>query len=261
MESRAWQAAMLHLREGLSLKEVAKVLRERPKWCGQRVNEVLDLYEPPGVIHGRRGVLASDGERVQCHVCGRWYAHLGAHVRMKHDMEADEYKREFGLMSKTGLISPELAEKRRKHKHLEAYRESSRERMKALSAEEQSRRASQQDLREERRLDPAYQAHVRRLSELGPEALERARAEGRYRESGFSEEATRNGQRAIAHLRKDESYRAWVSRRISEGKAAGGGMSEEVRQSFREGASERAREADRDELGRFSRRSSEREEP
>lgn len=65
------------------------------------------------VQHGAVGVLADDGERVQCHICGRWFSHLGSHVRQGHGVEPSDYRREFGLCQATGLVGPALAEKMR----------------------------------------------------------------------------------------------------------------------------------------------------
>lgn len=50
------------------------------------------------------GVLASDGERVQCHICGRWYKGLGTHAWQAHGISADEYREEFGLKYTHGLV-------------------------------------------------------------------------------------------------------------------------------------------------------------
>ena len=60
----------------------------------------------PGEIHGDLGVLLNDGERAQCHVCGKWFLHLGSHTFQAHELTADEYQRMFGLMQKTKLGGP-----------------------------------------------------------------------------------------------------------------------------------------------------------
>jgi len=56
-----------------------------------------------GPVFGRLGVLATDGQRVECHACGRWFHHLGHHVRQTHNLTADEYRALFGLNVRTGL--------------------------------------------------------------------------------------------------------------------------------------------------------------
>jgi ROS/MUCR transcriptional regulator protein len=51
-------------------------------------------------------VASDDGTRVQCHICGRWYAVLGIHAAKAHGMGRDQYREEFGLNRSTGLCSP-----------------------------------------------------------------------------------------------------------------------------------------------------------
>jgi predicted transcriptional regulator len=61
---------------------------------------------PPG-----RLVADVDGARVQCHLCGRFYAKLGYHVSQRHGMDPDEYREQFGLNRGTPLASPALSQK------------------------------------------------------------------------------------------------------------------------------------------------------
>lgn len=65
-------------------------------------------------IYGQLGVMchSEDGAVVQCHFCGRAFAHLGNHVKRTHHMTADQYRLEVGLNATTGLISRALTEKR-----------------------------------------------------------------------------------------------------------------------------------------------------
>lgn len=67
---------------------------------------------PQRAPFGLMGVLADDGVRAQCHVCGKWFGHLGNHVARTHGMECDAYRRTFGLAATTGLIGPRLKERR-----------------------------------------------------------------------------------------------------------------------------------------------------
>ena len=61
-----------------------------------------DWVEP---IHGQLGSIATDGDRIECHVCGAWFKGLGAHLRV-HDLTAREYKRLFGLrLDRDALVS------------------------------------------------------------------------------------------------------------------------------------------------------------
>lgn len=73
-------------------------------------------------MFGTLGKLYHRDGLVQCHICGKFYAHLGAHVKRAHFVEADDYKREFGLKMTAGLIGEDLAEKRRQNtEHLKDY--------------------------------------------------------------------------------------------------------------------------------------------
>jgi hypothetical protein len=68
-----------------------------------------------GPYFGRFGVLAEapDGDAVQCHVCGDWFALLGTHANASHSLGADAYRRSFGLRKSTALASTSYREKRR----------------------------------------------------------------------------------------------------------------------------------------------------
>jgi predicted transcriptional regulator len=62
---------------------------------------------------GAIGRITSIDGKAQCHICGRLFGHLGAHIKRRHGMEADAYRECFGLNRNTGLIGQNLAEKRR----------------------------------------------------------------------------------------------------------------------------------------------------
>ncbi|GAA2183340.1 hypothetical protein GCM10009785_26560 [Brooklawnia cerclae] len=74
-------------------------------WCMQhykqwrRTGEIpvagRQVGEPDG--HGRYGVLERHDDAALCHECGGWYVSVGAHVRLAHDMTADDYRRAHGL--------------------------------------------------------------------------------------------------------------------------------------------------------------------
>lgn len=49
-------------------------LRQRPR------QPLPELGDWDGPIYGQLGVLATDGQRVECHMCGRWYKLLPSHV-------------------------------------------------------------------------------------------------------------------------------------------------------------------------------------
>lgn len=62
------------------------------------------------------GQLISDnGERVQCHICGRWFIYLAPHLRWKHNLTCDEYREDFGLNRTQPLCAESLSEKHRRH--------------------------------------------------------------------------------------------------------------------------------------------------
>jgi hypothetical protein len=45
-----------------------------------------------------------------CHICGKSFKKLMTHVYYKHNMTAEEYKREFGLYVTKGIMSKEAKE-------------------------------------------------------------------------------------------------------------------------------------------------------
>ena len=78
-------------------------------------SEAMRTEEPSWDLpyHGTFGVLSNDGDRVQCHVCGDWYANLGSHTSQAHGLTADNYRRAFGLMQATKLIGPTYRNRRK----------------------------------------------------------------------------------------------------------------------------------------------------
>ena len=60
--------------------------------------------------YGFQGVLMHDDteDKVQCHICGKWFGHLGKHVR-QHDISPDEYRMQVGLSLRTGLCSKRIS--------------------------------------------------------------------------------------------------------------------------------------------------------
>lgn len=64
-------------------------------------------------IHGCVGVLATDGDTLQCHVCGEWFIGLNHHAWNAHNLLAREYKAYFGLNLNTPLVSPDVSAKLR----------------------------------------------------------------------------------------------------------------------------------------------------
>lgn len=75
--------------------------------CCRRDNPAYHLPElgslPP--LAGSLGVLRTDGDQVECHLCGGWFRRLGQHLFWKHDVMVAEYKALFGLGRVTPLAS------------------------------------------------------------------------------------------------------------------------------------------------------------
>jgi len=68
-------------------------------------------YEPG---YGFQGVLLVDAKSglIQCHLCGEWLTAINnAHLRIRHGINATEYKKTVGLGARTALISEKLREK------------------------------------------------------------------------------------------------------------------------------------------------------
>jgi len=62
--------------------------------------------------YGFQGVLMQDDARrlVQCHICGKWFKKIASkHIKCKHGITVEEYKDQFGLFRKTGLVSDETS--------------------------------------------------------------------------------------------------------------------------------------------------------
>ena len=57
-------------------------------------------------INGNVGILAYDPieDKLQCHLCGKWFRGLSVHVVVKHGWTADDYREEFGLNRHQSLI-------------------------------------------------------------------------------------------------------------------------------------------------------------
>lgn len=57
-----------------------------------------------GAVHGHVGTLAQRDGKAECHICGRHFGNLGAHVSRTHEMDPDMYRAFFGLKATTGLL-------------------------------------------------------------------------------------------------------------------------------------------------------------
>jgi hypothetical protein len=55
-----------------------------------------------------KGVITKDSRGfIVCHICGKAYGKLGAHIVNKHKMTADSYREQFGLNARSQLTSDE----------------------------------------------------------------------------------------------------------------------------------------------------------
>lgn len=138
-------------------------------------------------LFGQLGVLAVDEleDKVQCHVCGRWYRFLATHVRRAHQVSADEYREAFELAAGHGLVSPGFAARLRDHalRVLRPYYERAAELARSLTHEQRSEALRGRRLRLESRLGPRWragrQASGRRLSHTLRERYRSLDAAGR----------------------------------------------------------------------------------
>lgn len=147
-----------------------------------------------GPIHGRIGVLERDGDRLECHCCGRWYRSLGSHITQRHHLLADDYRAIFGLRARTSLDGPSVqaGKRERAPRVLAAYWDQSP--LKTRSPEQRAADIRGRRWPTEAKLDPANQ-------EIWRTAPWRARA----------------GERTRQRLR-DPEERAAFARKVSAGK-------------------------------------------
>jgi len=74
-------------------------------WIPPEQLPALGAWEGP--IYGELGVLATDGTRLECHACGRWFVNLAQHVLKTHGLLPAEYRAMFGLRATHGLFGPQ----------------------------------------------------------------------------------------------------------------------------------------------------------
>lgn len=48
--------------------------------------------------------------KIQCLICKKWFRQVGSHVVQKHDMTCRQYREEYNLEVKKGLLPPDLRE-------------------------------------------------------------------------------------------------------------------------------------------------------
>ena len=72
--------------------------------------KVNDRYLENGIFYGKKGVIsyADMDERLQCHICGEYYKHLGCHIVEGHKFELDWYREQFEIKQTFGLVNDEI---------------------------------------------------------------------------------------------------------------------------------------------------------
>jgi hypothetical protein len=72
--------------------------------------KLIPPFAPVQRGFGFVGVVAEDTGtgKIQCHLCGKWFEQLAAHLHGHHRMSSDEYKKTFGLFKATALASQRL---------------------------------------------------------------------------------------------------------------------------------------------------------
>jgi hypothetical protein len=203
----------------------------QPKGDGGANSTPPALGEWDGPVYGELGVLATDGTRLECHACGRWYASLAGHALPAHGLSAAAYRAVFGLKAQTPLAGPRLRARRRElaDTRLAPYRARVAEVARAQTSAQRAARMRGRALRLEARLALAADPeHARRLSAGARRAWEQRRE--RYPETAgagrpeavrpFADAraASRRGLAVRRERLRDPAYRAAVGRRISEGK-------------------------------------------
>ncbi len=82
--------------------------------CCRRDNpnyKLPELGDWDGPIYGRLGVLETDGDKCECHICGAWFHGLNRHAWNTHNLLAREYKALFGLNLTSALMSPQASQR------------------------------------------------------------------------------------------------------------------------------------------------------
>ena len=73
---------------------------------------VLGAWDGP--IFGELGRINADGEKQECHCCGKWFVALGTHAYHAHNLTGHEYRAIFGLRAGTKLAGGDLRDHMRR---------------------------------------------------------------------------------------------------------------------------------------------------
>ncbi len=115
---RAWSGCTLGVRSavwGLLAADRSTRTADRPYLAPYGPpHPATRLVRPPPTVWGVRPARRGDDGRVQCHICGHFYEHLGAHSYHRHGLSADDYRAAFGLKQATKLIGDGYRQARRR---------------------------------------------------------------------------------------------------------------------------------------------------
>lgn len=200
---------------------------DAPLGDGRAANAATETADLSSALYGEQGVLATDGVRVECHLCARWFVLLASHVRQAHGLTPAEYRALAGLNAQTALAGPRLRARRRAlaEETLRPYRQRVGELGRSHTPEERAARMLGRRRRAEARL--AAQDPERKAREADGHRQTVATRRARYGDAyqsvpgGFADRqaAARASRRGLAARRerlRDPAYREAVGRRISE---------------------------------------------
>lgn len=103
-------------------------------WTDENIETLFKVEPPINELEkgfGYMGVILRNKEedKLQCHICGKWYKSLSTHVNKAHGMNSREYKRQFSLPLSFPLVArstsrkhSERARDKKNLKHLDKVR-------------------------------------------------------------------------------------------------------------------------------------------
>lgn len=74
------------------------------------IGKYVPPFEKVKEGYGFMGVIVEDwnSEKLQCHICGKWFENIPTHLRHAHNITANDYKKNYGLLQSTALKSKRL---------------------------------------------------------------------------------------------------------------------------------------------------------
>jgi len=85
-------------------RDIAKVLLQN-NFC--EIDKIIKSHKDYGKI------ISDDTGKLKCHICGKYYRGLSAHIWQAHNIQLREYKYLFGLTQNKALISDDIKETKR----------------------------------------------------------------------------------------------------------------------------------------------------